>query len=101
MSTPTLNHEPPMANLYAQDSWSQNAHIVATPNALRQLKDAIDRALDNQTPQTSPLSASDGDPYDLIIIPLENVATIDKLTLPYVEDPARDWRVGTIDPRAL
>jgi hypothetical protein len=70
-------------HLYAQEQWHDEAYIVGDYAALKQLRDALDMAL--ETGRCSMLVfAADGEGYRLHVVQHET-ARMDRLRLPYAK----------------
>jgi hypothetical protein len=76
------NEPMPMCHFYGQQSWHNNAYLIANRTALLELKDAIDTALKHGEIRLG-LSPSDDEGYDLFLKCVEDDFEWEDLELPY------------------
>ena len=89
----------PIINIYAQEQWHREAYIVANTEGLKSLRDSIDRVLNNKSDRDSILSfVVDGEGYDLWIMNIDDPQMLNKLSLPYTDEIAKQSHNESIHP---
>lgn len=75
-----------MINLYPSDFPHTNGYVVGDVTALTKLRDAIDRAISgDDIPATLTDFDSDGEGYEIVVVPLEQSQAIN-LPAPYMDE---------------
>lgn len=92
--------EEPLAHIYAQAFWGDDAFIVANTESLCRQAFAIVEAIASKTGKAE-LTCIDGEGYTLKIIRADDEDTWDKLALPYTAPDAMEDNVGAIHPTIL
>lgn len=83
-------------HIYSQEIWHDSAHIVGTKDALIALRDAIDLALkENKSMFESFTNDGEGFP---VIINLLDEKTLAKLSVPYIDEIAKEKNKNAIYP---
>ncbi len=87
-------------HIFPQAGWHDTAYIVANAEALIVLRDAITRALEQETPQIASAITNDGEGYDTVIIPHNKEWTKgwNEVALPYTADMAKENRENALQP---
>jgi hypothetical protein len=78
-------------HVYASEHPHEAATIMGTPDALRRLRDAIDRALANKRAECAIVFASDGEGYAAVVHPCEDMTDT---WLPYAQLHSYGGRVN-------
>lgn len=63
-------------HVYASEHPHEEAFLTGTPDALRRLRDAIDRALENKRPECAVVYASDGEGHAVVVQPCEDMTGV-------------------------
>lgn len=85
--------------MYGQSYSHDPAFIVGNKKALIALRDAIDRAIENQRAVATPMFiATDGEGYDLFIGVVEEEDRLQKLLMPYTDEAFEDRRKDYVSP---
>lgn len=94
--------EEPLAHIYAQAFWHDDAFIVANAKSLSRLANAIIKAVDSKLGEgTAELTCNDGESYTLKIIRVDDEETWDKLAVPYTDFDAKEDNREAIQPAIL
>lgn len=88
-------------HVYAATQWHDDVYIVGDVKALTAIKNTIERALQNITPECCTLRPNDYETYRLHVIKTTNPEVQDKLVLPYTEDFIIDKTEDKIHPFQL
>lgn len=89
----------PYLHLYGQGQWHGDAYIIGNTEGLKALRDAIDRAL-NEERGASSLSAfvNDGEGFYTGVVKIDKPEDFDRLAVPYNDEIAQDHRGEAIWP---
>lgn len=74
-------------HIYAQDQWHADAFIVGNAEALKALRDAIDRALERGHGYAS-CYVNDGEGYYTAVVKVDDKEKLDRLGVPYTDEVA-------------
>lgn len=88
-------------HIYGQQQWHDEAFIVGSIDALIKLRDGLDRVIKTKEAGGVCTSTSDGEGYDVIIIPNDNEQTWEEMYLPYHDFEMCPQRSGGITPYKL
>ena len=86
-------------HVYGPLWWHADSHIVGTDEALRGLRDAIDRALVDGAGYQDCFT-NDGEGFTLHVLRVDE-STFNRLSLPYTDESARDTNSGRVIPETL
>lgn len=81
-------------HIFGQDAWHDDAYIVGTPEAMKRLRDTIDRALSGGRAEMETF-VNDGEGYGIIAI-VADPETIDKIGVPYTDEMAAEKSVNCL-----
>lgn len=87
MSERSPEFERQLLHVYAQESWHSPAQIMGHRDALKALRDAIDRALQTGMEASSEAMTNDGEGYH-VIINIRDGEGLARLQLPYYDPKA-------------
>lgn len=98
--------DPPLLHVYPHDQWHGQVYIVGNADGLRQLKFAVDRALEgaekkSQSSGSADAFVSDGEGYSVIVIRADspwNGLIWNKLAVPYTEEMAAEKNPDALRP---
>lgn len=94
--------EEPLAHIYAQAFWHDDAFIVANTESLCRLANAIVEAIASKSGEgKAELICNDGEGYTLKIIRADDEDTWDKLAVPYTASDAMEDNLEAIHPTIL
>ena len=86
-----------LLHLYSPYAQHCDGFIVGTPEGLKALRDAIDRALKQQYAMTEAV-CNDGEQYNIMVVGVVTDAIENRLVLPYTASYAKTPRVDVVHP---
>jgi hypothetical protein len=88
-------------HIYGQMQWHGDAFILGNAEALKSLRDAIDRALSDEGKGSLGAYVNDGEGFYTAVVRVDNQETFDKLAVPYHDEIAQDHRDDAIWPEQM
>lgn len=86
-------------HIYSQEQWHGNAYVVGNEEALKNLRDAIDAALEKGSGHASSF-VNDGEGFYALVVKVDD-ETAEKIMTPYQDEIAHDSRKEFIPPWEL
>jgi hypothetical protein len=74
-------------HIYSPHAWHDPSYIIGTTLALKNLRNAIDKALENGGGIATSF-VSDGEGFDAVVVKVDNEQELNNLILPYTEEIA-------------
>lgn len=99
--------EDSMIHIFAQESWHEDAFIVANREGLEALRDALNKALkdgDKAVVELKDLMVGDGEGFDLAILRDDSPFASEfwnRLAVPYSDEIARENRHNALTPEEI